>query len=97
MTLHVLNAASGTQAFTNCLHQLTEGEPVVLLGDATYAALTGSETLPLLQSAGACLYALHDDVRLRGVAGLIDTCVTIISMSDFVALTEESAVQLSWF
>ena len=97
MTLHVLNAAPGTQAYTNCIHQLTEGEPVVLLGDASYAALAGSETLPLLQTAGARLYALHDDVRLRGVADRIDKSVTIISMSDFVALTEESAVQLSWF
>ena len=97
MALHILNAAPGAQAITNCLHQLTKGEPVVLLGDATYAAIAGCETLHTLQTAGAQLFALQDDAQLRGVIDKLDTGVSVIGLPEFVALTEESAVQLSWF
>lgn len=97
MALHILNAAPGTQAITNCLHQLSKGEPVVLLGDATYAAIAGCQTLHLLQSAGAQLFALQDDAKLRGVIDKLDTGVGVIGLTEFITLTEESPVQLSWF
>ena len=97
MALHFLNAAPGAQAITNCLHHVSQGEPVVLLGDATYAAIAGCETLHTLQTAGAQLFALQDDAQLRGVIDKLDTGVSVIGLTEFVALTEESAVQLSWF
>ena len=97
MPLHILNAAPGTQAITNCLHQLSMGEPVVLLGDATYAAIAGCETLHILQTAGAQLFALQDDAQLRGVIDKLDVGVSVIGLSELVALTEESPVQFSWF
>ena len=97
MALHILNAAPGAQAITNCLSQLTKGKPAVLLGDATYAAIAGCETLHTLQTAGAQLFALQDDAQLRGVIDKLDTGVSVIGLPEFVALTEESPVQLSWF
>ena len=97
MALHILNAAPGAQAITNCLHQLSEGEPVVLLGDATYAAIAGCETLHILQTADAQLYVLLDDAQLRGVIDKLDASIKVIGMAEFVALTEELPVQFSWF
>ena len=97
MALHIVNAAPGTQAISNCLHRLSQGEPVVLMGDATYAAIEECATLQLLHAAGAQLYALRDDLRLRGVDSQLGTGVHVIGLTDLVTLTEESTLQFNWF
>ncbi|MEP4484905.1 MAG: sulfurtransferase complex subunit TusB [Halioglobus sp.] len=97
MALHILNAAPGSQAINNCLNQLSAGEPVVLMGDATYAAITECETLQALRAAGAQLHVLRDDAQLRGVIDKLDADTTVIGLTELVTLTEESPSQVSWF
>ena len=97
MALHILNAAPGSQAVNNCLHQLSEGEPVVLIGDATYAAIAECETQQTLHAAGAQLYVLRDDAQLRGVLDNLQPNIVIIELAQLVTLTEESPTQFSWF
>jgi len=97
MVLHVLNAAPESQAINNCLHQLSTGDPVILMGEATYAAIAGCKAQQSLQATGATLHVLHDDAQLRGVIDRLDANIIVIGMDEFVRLTEQSTTQHSWF
>jgi tRNA 2-thiouridine synthesizing protein B len=90
------HASSG---LARCLERAGEGDAVLLLEGAVYAALKGSAAEPMLREAMGRLavYALEPDLLARGVAAdeVLDG-VARIGYEGFVDLSLRHASALSW-
>ncbi len=96
MVLHTLSAAPGSNAFDDCLRCACRGDTVFLLGDAVYAAISGSRACLDLQAAEARVMVLADDGRAAGLE--LDTLAFPCTDADgLVALTEYYPRQLAWY
>lgn len=96
MVLHTLNASPSSAAFSDCLRLIAPGDSLLLLGDAVYGAVAGSEARQALDKCGAAIYVLHDDATLAGVATRLQG-TTLVDMDGFVELTERLPRQLAWY
>lgn len=96
MILHTLNATPASAAFADCLATVAPGDAIVLLGDAVYAALAGTDACALLQDCAAQVYVLRADALAAGVIGHIATA-TVVDMNGFVELSEQFPRQQAWY
>lgn len=91
MLLHLISTAPNHTAWQDMQTALTEDACLVLLADAVYAV-----KLPLLANlATTTIYALEDDLRLRGMEG--NNPIQVISMAELVPLTLKAKHCISWF
>lgn len=101
-SLHlVFTAPTAGSALADCLRAAADGDTVLLLQDAVYAAVARA-TIPseLLRDAaanGIVLAALAPDVSARGVGALLHPGISLVDDDAFVALTERHPRILSWF
>ena len=80
-TLHIAFSSAGLAA---ALPRRSEGDAVLLAGDAVYASRTITESV----------YALEEDLSVRGVEP--GPTVTVIDYAGMVALTERHHPLVSW-
>lgn len=92
--LHTVNKSPfQNSALENCLRLAREGDVILLLEDAVYAAAAGTAKSSLVEQAlkRHTVYAIEADVKARGLNNLIKE-VHIASYADFVDLVEQHPV-----
>lgn len=94
MILHTLSTTPSDSAFTQCSDVAKEGDAILLMGDAVYAAIIGTSALLALKATGASLYALQSDLNALGVTA--DACFECVSIDGFVSLTEQYVRHQAW-
>jgi sulfur relay protein TusB/DsrH len=89
-TLHLVQqSASASSALRDCLASCQPADPIVLMHDAVYAALS--------KPADNEFYALRPDLEERGLLDRIDKAIHVIDYPDLVALSDRYRHNLSWF
>ncbi|MBP2850840.1 sulfurtransferase complex subunit TusB [Dickeya oryzae] len=78
------------------LRNVGADDAILLLQDGVIAALSGVPFSKRLQSSGATVYALQDDVAARGLSAQISTTIVLIGYTQFVQLTVLHSRQLAW-
>ena len=96
MILHTLNASPSSAAFADCLRFVVPGDTLLLLGDAVYAAISGSSAREALDKSGAEICVLREDALSAGVVTRTKGA-TLVDMDGFVELTERLPRQLAWY
>ncbi len=96
MVLHTLNASPASAAFADCLRLAAPDDALLLLGDAVYGALTGTDSRLALEACAAPLYVLHEDAAAAGILERVDGAVCV-DIDGFVELTERFPRQLAWY
>ena len=83
-TLHIVNRP---RALASALEVAAADDPVLLIEDGVYAALT-AESRDIL--------VLEDDARARGVAQRLPAGMRLIGYAEFVDLAAEHSPIVSW-
>ncbi len=97
MLLHCLSAGPDSLTFRDCLRMRGDDDALLLMGDAVYAALAGSESLNTLNVASGLVFVLMPDAQARGVDSRLSDGIAAIGMAEFVALSERYSAQQAWF
>ncbi len=95
MILHTLNASPSSSAFDDCLCLLGPEDALLLMGDAVYAAVTGTPAWERLRASAAEIFVLEKDARAAGITSALPA--NIVDMDAFVALTERYPRQMAWY
>lgn len=96
MILHLVNRSPQCQVVYQMLAEsFSEGDHLLLIEDACYAALPAFE-VELSPFSGA-VSVLEEDLASRGLAARIAPNIPVVDMAGFVALTETYQRSLSWF
>lgn len=93
--LHTVSASPHGNTFKDCMRVIQQGDALVLLGDAVYAAAHNATALHPLFERGVPIYALQCDCEARGVT--LNDPLLPINMTRLVILTEEYPRQLAWY
>ena len=96
MILHTLNASPTSSAFSDCLLVAAAGDAIVLMGDGVYVAIDGTPAYTAILANGAEIYMLATDARAAGVTR-VPQGIALVSMDDFVTLTERYPRQQAWY
>lgn len=97
--LHVVNKSPFERSsFESCLKHARPGSAVILIEDGIYGALKGTAFSPRLQQAmqNVKVYALQQDVEMRGMQGRVLDGVTLVDYAGFVDLVTEYPRVQSW-
>lgn len=99
--LHSVNKSPFTQnTLKQCLDVIGDNHALILIEDGVYAALKSSPstlTLKKVSAQGTKIYALESDINMRGLSSDIDTCITLVSMNEFVELCCQYSSVQSWY
>ena len=92
MTLHIVNQSPfAGSALKDCLSAFTDGDALLLIEDAVYAASDPA----LTQQAGSAVYCLQADATARGIS--VATAIKAIDEPHWVALCTQHNPIVSWF
>lgn len=97
--LHVVNKSPFERSsLESCLKHARPGSAVILIEDGIYGALKGTAFSPRLQQAmqNVKVYALQQDVEMRGMQGRVLDGVTLVDYAGFVDLVTEYPRVQSW-
>ena len=94
MSLHVINKTDPA-LWQTCVAALGDGDALLLIEDAVFAALPGYGHA-LKTPASVQVLALSDDLALRGISARISAAVRHASWHDFVALSLQHDKVVSW-
>lgn len=97
--LHVVNKSPFERSsLESCLKHARPGSAVILIEDGIYGALKGTAFSPRLQQAmqNIKVYALQQDVEMRGMQGRVLDGVTLVDYAGFVDLVTEYPRVQSW-
>lgn len=96
-TLHTVNKCD-PGLVQQCLGSAAEGDTVLLIEEAVYAALPGHALDKLLQhrGAGIALRALKEDLAARGISARIPADFSVVSYAEFVALSLAHTRVVNW-
>ena len=99
MLLHVLskNAQQGS-AFDSCLRAAAPGSVLLLIEDAVYAAVAGSDSAAQIREQDklrVCI--LREDIEARGLQDLVIEGLEWVDYAGFVALSTECHAVQSWY
>jgi tRNA 2-thiouridine synthesizing protein B len=100
-TLHLINRSpTDSRILEHCLARAGQGDTVLLMEDAVYAAVAGAGPDMILRAAAGrvALYVLSPDLEARGLepSSVMDT-IRPIDYRGFVALTVAHNPIQSWF
>ncbi|WP_251978134.1 sulfurtransferase complex subunit TusB [Salinicola avicenniae] len=96
MALHLINRSPQAEAaYRDAGALFVEGDDLLLIEDACYAALPAAADL--LTPFRGRVAVLDEDLQARGLSGRVDARVTIVDMTGFVTLTEKHDSAMSWF
>ncbi len=98
--LYIVNKSSASgNALSECLSRAAEGDVILLIENAVYAATLAEEKSPFKQLAkGICVAVLLPDLTARGLTE--QQCIEGVESVDyvgFVELVESNKVIRSWF
>lgn len=96
MVLHTLNAPPGNATFSDCLRCASEGDTILLLGDAVYAAIVDSAACTMLRGTEARVLVLESDGTAAGL-NAESLAFPYTDMDGFVGLSEYYPRQLAWY
>jgi len=100
-TLHMIFAApTASTCLAECTQLLNPADSLLLIGDAVYAAVIGSNAATLLDDLhreGHALHAIAEDCVARGIAQQLLPRVRPVTYADFVAMTVAAPRSMSWF
>jgi tRNA 2-thiouridine synthesizing protein B len=97
--LHVVNKSPFERSsLESCLRHARPGSAVILIEDGVYGALRGTAFAPRLQQAmkNVKVYALQQDVEMRGMQSRVLDGVTLVDYAGFVDLVTEHPRVQSW-
>ena len=97
--LHIVNKSHlQTHSLQSCLRLAKDGQALLLIEDAIYAATVAGAASANLPAATQRLkvYALQPDVEARGMAGKLVDGVTAVDYAGFVDLVAEYANNQTW-
>lgn len=89
--LHIIKSQ---QAITDAVLVVDEGDNVLLIEEAVYAA--NPQHHLYMQLKGFSLFALQADLAARGISGRVSPSIEVISYLGFVELTAENAQSITW-
>lgn len=96
MLLHILNRTPASSLiYRDTLRSMGIEDRLLLIEDAVYGAIP-----PLFDQFSHLqgrLYALRDDLISRGLEERCSERVRVVTMQEFVSLTEEAEQTVSWF
>ncbi|TGD73630.1 sulfurtransferase complex subunit TusB [Mangrovimicrobium sediminis] len=96
MILHMLSASPRNAAFADCLRVAGDDDVLVLLGDAVYAAVPGSEGAQAIAARPLQVYVLASDAAAAGINDrLPPDC--LLDMDGLVTLSETCPRQMAWY
>ncbi len=95
MVLHTINRTG--ELLDSCLRCLSEGDVLLLIEDAVYAACLSHPQLEALKDGGAKLCVLAEDVAARGLASRLDDAADQVDYPGFVALAADCSNVRSWY
>jgi tRNA 2-thiouridine synthesizing protein B len=97
--LYIVNKSpSQTRTLDSCLRLTQDGQALLLIEDAVYAATTRSPAAPAMRDAIRRLkvYALRPDLEARGMHEATLDGVTLVDYGGFVDLVADHASTQSW-
>jgi tRNA 2-thiouridine synthesizing protein B len=97
--LHIVNKSPAqTRSLESCLRLAKNGQTLLLIEDAVYAATAGMATSCGLAQAAKRLkvYALQPDLEARGMAGKLIEGIATVDYGGFVDLVTEHTASQSW-
>ena len=98
--LHTVNKSpSEKSTLMSCLRLAADNSDILLIEDAVYAAMIGTQTESLIKSAlERCrIYALQPDLECRGLAeSRLIGGIRIVDYSGFVELSVKNSAIHSW-
>jgi len=94
-TLHLINKSPGSSdALKACLRVIAADDAILLIEDAVYAALAGTETAGTLAGLGTALMA---DLEARGLQRRLGEGIATVDEHGFVELCTRCDRVMSWF
>lgn len=90
----MLHIVKHYQSLPEAMDYSAEGDIILLVEDAVYAALTGHRANGYLNQKPLSVYFLEADIKARGL--VIESQYTIVDYSGFVELTEQNASSITW-
>ena len=99
MSLHTLNKADpGHPAARCCLSAVSTGDALLLIEDGCYALLRDDFTasLPACIDPARNLYALAEDLAVRGISDKIPSAINVIDYTEFVGLCLTHDRVINW-
>lgn len=96
MLLHILNRSpAASEVYRQALAAMGPADRLLMIEDGVQGAL---ESLAgRFDGLQGRLYALEEDLAVRGLVPLCDASVTRVDVEGFVTLTEEAQRTVSWF
>ena len=94
--LHILTQTDNLQAlYRQELPVNAEQDVFLLTQDCVYAGISDHKDHRMILSLKQC-YFLQEDVEARGVKGLIDNKIQLVTYASFVSLTQEYSPVVTW-
>ncbi len=98
MILHTVNKSPfTTDTLEACLQVADQGDTILLIEDAVYAALGQGKYSNLPELTGATILALAADVSARGLQEVLNAAIDTVDYEGFVRLTTTHQRVISWF
>lgn len=96
-TLHTLNKCDA-DLIRLCLSAVADGDAILLIEEAVYAALEGHvlNRMLLHRRPDVALKALKEDLAARGISARIPADFSVVSYAEFVALSLAHARVVNW-
>lgn len=97
--LHIVNKSPlERNAFDSCLRVATDGDALLLIEDAVYAATAGAAVEAKVKAAMGRMkvYALGPDLEARGFADRLVDGIQVVDYGGFVDLVAEHPRTESW-
>ena len=97
--LHIVHTSHArTSSLQSCLRLAKDGQALLLIEDAVYAATTAAAAASGIAAAAKRLkvYALMPDVQARGMVGRLVEGVIPVDYAGFVALAAEHPRNQTW-
>lgn len=96
--LHTINKSPyADMSLDECLRVCAGDDVILLIEDAVYAALAGSEWNARLTTGAKAVYVLLPDAAARGVANRIAANIATVDYAGFVQLCCDNSVIQSWY
>lgn len=89
--LHILKSQ---QAILDAALVVSEGDTLLLIEEAVYAANPQHQSFPQLK--GLSVFALQADLEARGISGRVSPSIEVLDYLGFVDLTAQNDKSITW-
>lgn len=96
----MVNKSPSHSALQDCLQLIGDDDGLLLLEDGVYAAMSQAAVaaqLARISGRGVRLYAIGEDLAMRGLSQAVSAFVEAIDYDGFVSLTTHYKAIQSWY